>query len=286
MARLHFLTFGDGSPQLRGAGIRLQKEALRTKVFATAEFYHLRRIRDEYPLFWEQHRNFLLTAKRGLGYFLWKPFLVATKLMEISENDFLIYADAGCEIIPEMTQDLVDLLPTEPTMDLSAVPLEPFHTTARWTNNCCLRHLDNSYELLDRPQIGATFMFLRNTNASRGFTARWLEWCIFDDYCCIIDRPGEVESAKFEEHRHDQSVFSLLVYEFERRGALGFKRIDIERTRRENSVIRGVRNKTPFRSVGRPRYVSKLLNKCYSVATKLLWDERRYRADLNESLRN
>ena len=62
-----------------------------------ADAYNLRRLRDEYPLFWKEHGAFLLGAKRGLGYFLWKPFLISAKLDEIAEDDFLVYANAGCE---------------------------------------------------------------------------------------------------------------------------------------------------------------------------------------------
>ncbi len=286
MARVHFLTFGDGSPQTRGAATRLQREALRSGIFAAADSYHLKRIRDQYPAFWKQHGSLLLSAKRGLGYFLWKPFLISTKLGEISEHDFLVYADAGCEMPPGTTSELFDLLPTEPTIDISAVPLEPFHTIERWTHNCCLMHLDGAGKYSKRPQIAATFMFFRNTKASRNLAASWLEWSVFNDYCCLVDRPGESERAAFSDHRWDQSIFSLLLYDFEQKGAIGLKRIDIQRTSGAQSAIVGARNRTVFRSIGANKYKRKLLSKCYSAAVKFFWNEEKYRADLYNSLRN
>src|SRR6202012_5207593 len=113
-------------------------------IFIEASVYHLKRIRDEYPVFWKKHGIFLLTAKRGLGYFLWKPFLISAKLNEIAEDDILVYADAGCEFVPGNRQELMDWLPTESAFDLSAVPLDAFHTNVRWTNSCCLAHLENT----------------------------------------------------------------------------------------------------------------------------------------------
>lgn len=283
MAHVHFLTFGDGSPQIRGAAARLRREALRTGIFIEASVYHLKRIRDEYPVFWKQHGNFLLTAKRGLGYFLWKPFLMSAKLNEIAENDFLVYADAGCEFVPGNSQELIDWLPTEPEFELSAIPLDSFHTNVRWTNGRCLACLDNTREFLEQPMFAATFMFLRNNSRSRDLAAKWLEWSVHDDYCCLVDRQGDLERPEFEGHRHDQSIFSLLAYALEHKREIGIKRIGIEKTVDEKAVIQGARNKTPFRSIGVNRYKRKILSKCYSATVKLFWNENRYRADLYES---
>ena len=284
MARVHFLTFGDGSPQLRGAAARLRSEALQTGIFDSADAYNLRRLRDEYPAFWDEHGDFLLGAKRGLGYFLWKPFLVSAKLEEIAEGDVLVYADAGCEFMPDNRQELVDWLPNAPEFDLSVVPLDPVHTNARWTNGYCLEHLEDANEFLQQPILAATFMFLKNTSRSRHLAATWLEWSVYDDHCCLVDRPGDVERPEFEEHRHDQSIFSLLAYDLERQGALHIKRIGIERTVDGAAAIRGMRNKTPFRRGGRERRW-RLFSRSYNLAVKLFWNEQKYRADLYQSLR-
>jgi len=285
MAQIHFVTFGDGSPQIRGAATRLRSEALQTGLFDSADAYNLRRLRDDYPLFWKKNGRFLLSAERGLGYFLWKPFLVSTKLTEIAEGDVLVYADAGCEFLPDNRQELIDWLPSEPECDVSVVPLDPFHTNVRWTNSCCLTHLENANEFLQRPILAATFMLLKNTGRSRCLADKWLEWSVFDDHCCLVDRSGDVERPEFEEHRHDQSIFSLLVYALERKGALHVKRIGIERTMDDNAAIRGMRNKTPFRRGGRSERRWRLLSRSYNLAVKLFWNEQRYRADLYQSLR-
>jgi len=284
MARVHFLTFGDGSPQLRGAAARLRSEALQTGIFDSADAYNLRRLRDEYPAFWARHGDFLLSAKRGLGYFLWKPFLVSAKLDEIAEGDVLVYADAGCEFMPDNRRELIDWLPNAPEFDLSVVPLDPVHTNVRWTNSCCLAHLENTSEFLQQPILAATFMFLKNTSRSRHLAATWLQWSVYDDHCCLVDRPGDVERPEFEEHRHDQSIFSLVAYDLERQGVLHIKRIGIERTVDGAAAIRGMRNKTPFRRGGRERRW-RLFSRSYNLAVKLFWNEQKYRADLYRSLR-
>jgi hypothetical protein len=280
MAQIHFLTFADGSPQLRGAAWRLSRQAHSARIFATVHAYGLPRLRAEYPDFWTAHNRFLLSEKRGLGYFLWKPFLIAAKLGEIAENDFLVYCDAGCEIAPRYAADILDMLPTEPDAELAAVPLEPFHTTARWTHSFCLNQFAEAETYLDYPQIGATFMLLRNTRRAQRFSERWLELSTIANYGCIRDRPGDTQRPEFQDHRWDQSVFSLLAYECERRGELRLKLLPIDKTRKATAGIHGIRNKTPFTAIGRGARARPLLNRTLNVAVKLFWNENRYRARL------
>ena len=39
-----------------------------------------------------------INYKRGGGYWLWKPYIIFRELSKISENDILVYCDAGCII--------------------------------------------------------------------------------------------------------------------------------------------------------------------------------------------
>lgn len=284
MADLHFLLFGDGSPQMRGAARRLERQASRTGLFRTVRRYSLTEIRDRHRPFWRRHGAFLLRHGRGCGYFLWKPFLVATALSELPDDDFLIYADAGCEFVSANVADLLDFLPTEPTEDLSAIPLDASHPTVRWTHGFCLSRIDSSDRYLDRPQFAGSMLFVKNTAAARELMAHWLEYSVCADYGCLIDRAGEHERPEFQEHRHDQAILSLLVYDFERRGALGIKRIDAGRVSRAEAPILGVRNKTPFPLVGRNKHVRALLCKMQNGAVRLFWDEQRYRRRLAQPL--
>jgi hypothetical protein len=283
MANLHFVTFGDGSPQTRGAAIRLRRQAIKSSIFTTVKAYNLKLLRDEFPSFWAKHEEFLLSNRRGLGYFLWKPFLLSSTLAAMEENDFLMYADAGCEIISNETVDLLDLFPTEPNVDLAVVPLEAHHTNERWTNKRCCSHFHNARRFTCLPQMATTFFFVRNTKRARAFGERWLELSVVDDCSNLIDRPGSGESKVFEAHRHDQSIFSFLAYEWESRGDIGLRRIDIGRTQSDRSAIRGVRNRTPFRSIGWHWYTRIPLAKCYSAFVKVVKCEQRYRSTLTSS---
>src|SRR5262249_17353104 len=141
MAFVHFLTFGDGTPNFRGAAARLSRQAAQASIFRSITCGSLVMLRHGYPEFWEKHGEYLLT-RPYVGYYLWKPFLVAAKLAELPEADFLIYADAGCELAATNQADLIDLLPVEPGFDVTVIPLESCHTMRRWAHRFCLSKLD------------------------------------------------------------------------------------------------------------------------------------------------
>jgi hypothetical protein len=44
----------------------------------------------------------ILKQDRGAGYWIWKPYVIFNMLNKISENDILVYTDAGIEIINDI----------------------------------------------------------------------------------------------------------------------------------------------------------------------------------------
>lgn len=211
MAHLHFLTFGDGSPGYRQAVRRLMQQARDARLFKSRKGYTLAELKAEHPEFWRKHGAFISAHPRGLGYWLWKPFLISRALSDIPEGDFLIFADAGCEIYRPATADLIDLLPVGAGEDLTAYRIQG-HPIRQWTNSFTLKRIDGALAYADLPQVAAGLLCIRNNDRTRALVDRWFELSSKDDGALIIDRRGEIESSDFIEHRHDQSILSLLVY--------------------------------------------------------------------------
>jgi hypothetical protein len=68
-------------------------------------------------------------------------------------------------------------------------------------------------ELFDlQPQIEATFLIVKNTFESKSFIERWQNISIEDNYIYSNDICDTDESDHFIENRHDQAIFSLLLY--------------------------------------------------------------------------
>jgi hypothetical protein len=276
MAFVHFLTFGDGAPNFRAAAARLSRQAAETGMFRSITCGNLAMLRRDYPEFWTRHGEYLLTRPL-VGYYLWKPFLVSAKLAELPEDDFLIYADAGCEFAAGRQAEPVELLPVERGFDVTVVPLEACHTMRRWAHRFCLGKLDAAGTHRDRAHFSAGIVCFRNSAATRRLVEQWLEWCLHDGCACLADREGDVEDAAFEAHRHDQSILCMVAYELEDRGELGLKRIDVFAPGRPPLPILGIRNKTPFSAQGNSLRF-RLMCKLYNLWIKFFWNEARYRA--------
>lgn len=281
MAFVHFLTFGDGAPNFRGAAARLSRQAAEAGIFQSITCGNLLILRNDYPDFWEKHGEYLLTRPL-LGYYLWKPFLVASKLAELPEGDFLIYADAGCEIVAHKQAELIDLLPVEPDADVTVVPLESCHTMRRWAHRFCLSKLDPEGTHGDRVHFSAGILCFRNSAATRRLVERWLEWSLYDDCACLEDREGDIEDDEaFEAHRYDQSILCMVAYDLEDRGELALKRIDVLAPGSPPLAILGIRNRSPFSAQGNTMRF-RLSCKLFNLWVKLFWNEARYRARVLE----
>ena len=151
----------------------------------------------------------ILRQKRGCGFWLWKPYIILKTFIEsMSDNDLLMYQDAGAHLIRD----------AGPLLKLSQ-DLEPgivvFHTrflekVFAKRDSLILMDMDdervyNSYQRL------ASFVILRKNCQSLQFVMEWLAYAMDPRILTDIDNEiGKPNLPDFSENRHDQTVLSLL----------------------------------------------------------------------------
>jgi len=154
----------------------------------------------------------ILDQKRGSGYWLWKPYLILETLKKIQDNDYLIYSDAGIEIIEPL--DILFKLCEENKgillFDNSNLK------NSEWTKRDCfiLMGLD-SPEYANGEQITASFICLKKNEFILSLVQEWLNFCCNPNI--LTDIPNTCEEKNysgFRSHRHDQSVLSLLAIKY------------------------------------------------------------------------
>jgi hypothetical protein len=95
---IFFLTYGDD--RFKESRERIIKEAKKTKLFLKC-ILETRKIEEEKEfkkaLENKQFKKSFETIKGG-GCYIWKPYIIYKNLKKISENDILVYADAGSTI--------------------------------------------------------------------------------------------------------------------------------------------------------------------------------------------
>jgi hypothetical protein len=164
--------------------------------------YRMNDIDEDFKL---KNQN-ILSCKRGSGYWLWKPYIILDMIEKIKDGDFLIYMDSGAFLIksPDHILEHVD--------EKGILAFSTIHLQSTWCKKDLFEFIfDKEYDYSDKPQMLASYIFIKKTESSVNFIKNWLN--IASNYHLITDEPSVSENySDFREHRHDQSIYSLLVY--------------------------------------------------------------------------
>jgi len=158
------------------------------------------------PLFKEKNSS-ILSNKKGGGYWLWKPYLIRKALGSVLENEYVFYADSGCFFIKNPRRYFEDKC-CGLMQDIVAFELPLIEK--QWTKKQVFKNLgcDTAF-FHESNQIQGGFILARNTQYAREFFDELIS--LAEEEVNITDSNSlEGQIDQFIEHRHDQSLFSLL----------------------------------------------------------------------------
>jgi hypothetical protein len=205
--KLYFLSFGNN--RYNHALYRIRREAVSLNIFNHIYIYNENELK-QFNEFWDKHKDFILLNSRGYGYWIWKPFLVKYILSLMDENDILVYADAGCQLNPlgiDKFRDYINIVNNSNSGILS-FQLQSEHLEKRWTKMDLFNYLQ-CHDLADTNQLIATSFIIKKNDKNVQIVNQWYELAC--NYHLIDDTPSISKNYDiFVEHRHDQSIFSLL----------------------------------------------------------------------------
>lgn len=159
------------------------------------------------------HRNrHILEQPRGAGYWLWKPFLIWFMLHKhLNDGDILFYSDSGAHFVHSI-DPVVDICRRRRDLPILLFTLNDELINKAWTKRDCFHYLGlDTPEYTDVPQILASFLVIERTPATIAFIADWVRHA--QDARLITDQPNQCglpNYPEFRDHRHDQSILSLL----------------------------------------------------------------------------
>lgn len=205
---IHLVSFGAPFHSFSRAHSRVLQNAENFGAFSSINLFSEKDIFNFCPEI-IPYKKFL-SSTRGYGYWMWKSFLVS-RMMELSSDDDLIcYADIGC------------------TFNDAGIARfgEYCALTSEYGSLCFdLGHLERAYtkmdtykkvfpETLDHLNTGqrcATTFLLKNTQDNINIFEEIKKISVENNHFYITDVPSQEQNhEEFKEHRHDQSVFSLM----------------------------------------------------------------------------
>jgi len=127
-------------------------------------------------------------------------------LNNIKDGDFLIYMDSGANLLSDPSEYL-EMIDEKGILAFSMV-----QKTSKWTKGDCFYKIDSELKFKDVNQLQGTYIFFKKCENSIKFVNECLELCC--EYDLISDSPNSNMDNLYDfiDHRHDQSIFSLLAY--------------------------------------------------------------------------
>ncbi len=159
----------------------------------------------------------ILCEGRGGGYWLWKPYIIKKYVMKLKQDEVLFYSDAGRSSYYKFSRLPSKLLEQAIHNDKGFIPgvaIPHLGPIAKWTKRDCLQIMDaDTPEIYNRTVVQATWSVWTKTEHAIEFLSKWLGYC--EDPRCLTDTPnllGKSNFQSFVDHRHDQSISSILVH--------------------------------------------------------------------------
>ncbi|MBV9549259.1 MAG: hypothetical protein JO256_06245 [Alphaproteobacteria bacterium] len=150
----------------------------------------------------------ILDQNRGAGYWLWKPYFILKVLEQAREGDWVVYIDSGARLrsSPRQLYEKVGCA--------EVILFQNDYANGAWCKRDAFALMDvDDPEAHDQQQLDASIVLVRNSAISRQFVGTWLKYC--QDARLLTDIPnscGKPNLPEFVDHRHDQSILSLLFW--------------------------------------------------------------------------
>lgn len=249
-SRVAVFSFGDGSLAYRSAAKRVAAQASYLHPSIAAIAFHKQDLIRGYSA----DSQLIEWHNRGFGFWKWKPLALRLALDVLPRSiDYLIYADAGCWIHKSAAallrlEEYLDGVSKHGSLTFSS---GEGNTEEKFTKMELLDFMSASTADRATTQRAATLWILER-NVAADFVGEW--WKIANTKDLITDKlKPSIQSPIFIDHRHDQSIFSLIA---KRRGfPLSVDNIDIHPAHTEIGPLEdsipfwAARHRSGFRSL-------------------------------------
>ena len=213
----YFISYGDDRPM---AVERIKKQAESFNTFSTIDVYSNNNIYDDE---FKEKYKYVLNQRRGGGYWLWKYYLINKKMKEIKEGEYIIYADAGCQLNPKgigRYKEYLKML-NDSEFGMISFPIEWNEEAEPKPNNGCTEKCWTTKEIFQYFNIGLDsdiacsnqyaggILIMQKCKHSLKILEEYGKVMAFDQKL-ITDYYNTNQASYFKENRHDQSLWSII----------------------------------------------------------------------------
>lgn len=199
-----FITYGDSAFEVAKAKISAQAEA-------TGEF-NVICSKGRESLSKELLSSEIINIKRGGGLWSWKPDIILSVMDKADFGDIIVYCDAGCTLYS--SSEWKRYWKKLENHDIIAMRI--FQRSQTWTRREIINYFaDTNSKWLYCYQYQATII-LKVSKFSKQFVKEWRDLMIaHPEFAMDVPRDQLKDQLPgFKENRHDQSIYSALIYKY------------------------------------------------------------------------
>jgi len=221
MSNINIYLCSFASDDLKLSKIRFLEQSNQMKIYDKIKIFGYNdldvKVKKQIDFFYKQNK------KRLFGYACWKSYIINFFLNQIPENSILQYSDIGCEFNPNGIKRLVEyvnlckkyniLTFQYKSPDINFNPKFSYqkYYEYQYTKEDVFNYFNINRQNVIRytEQIWSGTIFFKNNKFSRNILSQWSKILSINNL--IDDTPSTKKNHDgFIEHRHDQSLFSLI----------------------------------------------------------------------------
>ncbi len=204
----YFITFGGPTYNYHNAVKRICKEAQDLKIFHEIIGKTDLDLKNDKE-FWDKHGSFIENNNRGYGYWVWKSYIVLRQLEKMNNNDILLYCDSGCHLNPNGLRRLVEYIKMVNDSEYGILSFQMEYLEHTWTKNDLFVEMNTPDEhKISGQHVGGIFILKKTERIINLFKECYK---YVSNYHLVDNSPSITPNhSSFIEHRHDQSILSLL----------------------------------------------------------------------------
>ena len=157
--------------------------------------------------------NHILSQKRGAGYWIWKPYLINKTFEMMLDGDLLVYSDSG-SYYQSSVNPLIDKIISDKHGVLSFELKGLIEKDYTKKDAFVLMGLDEPI-YTESSQREATYIWLVKNDFTKSLINEYLNFAQNENIITdMVNTKGDNYDT-FKDHRHDQSIWSLLCKKYE-----------------------------------------------------------------------
>lgn len=154
----------------------------------------------------------ILDSKQGVGFWLWKPWVILDAMNRAPKDAIIVYSDVGF-IFTGSIDDMLDTIENKDGLLIEYDEVDIYGTVDEAVNRQTLiRNNCDNMACRKSPHVMGGFIIVKNNENSKRFITGWFELCKNKNNIMGVSEVNMEQYPEFVNHRHDEGLLSMTYF--------------------------------------------------------------------------